>query len=60
MHAADQLAPYMALGGGGSFTVRTMSGHLETVLWLIGQLARVSFKTGKKYGLQRIECVRNA
>jgi RNA 3'-phosphate cyclase len=54
-HAADQLVPYMALGGGGAFTVRTISSHLETVLWLLGRMAGASFKTEKKYGLQRIE-----
>jgi RNA 3'-phosphate cyclase len=55
IHAADQLVPYMALGGGGAFTVRTISSHLETVLWLLGRMVGASFKTEKKYGLQRIE-----
>jgi RNA 3'-phosphate cyclase len=55
IHAADQIVPYMALGGGGAFTVRTMSSHLETVLWLMGKMTGASFKTEKRYGIQRIE-----
>jgi RNA 3'-terminal phosphate cyclase len=54
IHAADQVVPYMALVGGGAFTVRNISTHLETVLWLMGRMTGVLFKNEKKYGLQRI------
>lgn len=60
IHAADQLVPYMALGGGGAFTVRAVSGHLETVMWLMNRMVGATFKTEKKYGLQRIEVVARA
>ena len=56
IHAADHILPYMALGGRGVFTVRNVSSHLETVIWLMGSMAGVTFKTEKKYGLQRVEC----
>jgi RNA 3'-terminal phosphate cyclase (ATP) len=56
IHAADQLVPYMALGGRGAFTVRNVSSHLETVIWLMRSMAGVSIKTEKRYGLQRVEC----
>lgn len=32
----DQLAPYLALAGGGALTVRRVSSHLETSLGLLG------------------------
>ena len=57
IHAADQLVPYMALGSGGASTVRASSSHLETVIWLMGKVTGATFKTEKKYGLARIECV---
>lgn len=36
VHQADQLVPYLALAGGGAFTVREASSHLETVLGVAG------------------------
>jgi RNA 3'-phosphate cyclase len=56
IHAADQLAPYLALGGGGAFTVRSLSPHLETMMWLMTEMTGARFRIEKKYGLMRIEC----
>jgi RNA 3'-phosphate cyclase len=36
VHAADQLLPYLGLSG-GEFTVREISSHTETNIWLIEQ-----------------------
>jgi len=57
LHAADQLVPYLALGGGGAFTVRSISSHLETIMWLVTEMTGVRFRIEKKYGLMRVECV---
>ena len=57
IHAADQLVPYMALGAGGAFTVRSASSHLETVIWLMQKMTGASISTEKKYGLTRVVCV---
>ncbi len=44
-HAADQLLPYMALAKGPSaFTVREITSHLTTQMWLLGQFLPVEFK----------------
>lgn len=44
VYTADQLLPYMALGRGPSaFRVRELSGHLETLFWLLPQLLDVDF-----------------
>jgi RNA 3'-phosphate cyclase len=56
-HAADQVVPYMAIGGGGAFTVRNVTTHLDTVMWLLNRMVGATFKTEKRYGLQRIEVV---
>jgi RNA 3'-phosphate cyclase len=32
VHQADQIVPYVALAGGGAFTVRELSSHAETAL----------------------------
>jgi RNA 3'-phosphate cyclase len=56
VHMADQLIPYMALGKGGSFTVKEVTGHQETVIWLMNLMTGATFKTEKKYGLLRVEC----
>jgi RNA 3'-terminal phosphate cyclase (ATP) len=56
IHGADQILPYLALGSGGSFTVREVSSHLETGMWLLGLLTGARFIREKKYGLDRIEC----
>lgn len=45
VHAADQLLIYAALAEGGSrFTVRQVSPHAETAMWLIGRFLRVRFR----------------
>jgi RNA 3'-phosphate cyclase len=54
LHSADQLVPYMVLGGGGAFTVRSISTHLETVMWLMTEMTGARFTIEKKYGLMRI------
>jgi RNA 3'-terminal phosphate cyclase (ATP) len=56
LHAADQLVPYLVLGGGGAFTVRSISTHLETVMWLLTEMTGVRFTIQKRYGLMRVEC----
>jgi RNA 3'-terminal phosphate cyclase (ATP) len=56
LHSADQLVPYLALGGGGAFTVQNITTHLETVMWLMTEMAGVRFSIEKKYGLMRIAC----
>ena len=56
VHGADQLAPYLALGSGGAFTVRSVSGHLETVIWLLELMTGARFTVEKKYGLMRVGC----
>ncbi len=44
VHAADQLLPYAALAGGVSrFSVREVSLHAETAMWLIEQFLPVRF-----------------
>ena len=40
-HAADQLLVYLALAGGGSLAVRTLSSHTRTAVWLIEQFLPV-------------------
>lgn len=57
IHAADQLVPYLALGRGGSFTVRNVSTHLETGMWLLTLMTGANFSVEKRYGLARVECV---
>lgn len=51
-HLADQLVPFMALARGRSiFTVSKISGHLLTNLWVVQQVAGVSYKVeGEKGG----------
>ncbi|MGQ9583425.1 MAG: RNA 3'-terminal phosphate cyclase [Thermoplasmatota archaeon] len=56
VHAADQLLPYMALGGGGAFTVRSISSHLETTMRLLETLTGARIRSERKYGLMRVEC----
>ncbi len=41
---ADQLIPYMALAGGGSFTTRKITLHTKTNIWLTEQFLPVKFK----------------
>jgi RNA 3'-phosphate cyclase len=54
-HAADQLLVYLALAGGEStFTVREVSLHAETAMWLIGQFLPVRFEIKRAGGLARV------
>jgi RNA 3'-terminal phosphate cyclase (ATP) len=43
VHLADQLIPYLGLAGGGSFTVREVSGHTRTNIWVVEQFLGVEF-----------------
>ena len=54
LHAGDQLLPYLALGGGGAFTVRSISTHLETMMWLMTEMTGARSRIEKKYGLMRV------
>lgn len=48
LHAADQLLVYAALAAGESrFTVREVSLHAETAMWLIGQFLPVRFRVSR-------------
>ena len=44
VHLADQLIPYMGLARGGSFTVREVSGHTRTNIWVVEQFLGVEFR----------------
>ena len=45
IHAADQLLVYLARANGPSvFRVREISGHLETMMWLLPQFLPVQFQ----------------
>lgn len=51
LHAADQILVYLALAGGeSSFTVRTLTGHALTTMWLIEQFLPVRFERLKMDG----------
>jgi RNA 3'-terminal phosphate cyclase (ATP) len=53
---ADQLIPYMALAGGGSFTTRMISMHTKTNIWVTEQFLPVKFKIEElDTGLFRVE-----
>jgi len=41
---ADQLIPYMALAGGGSYTTRVISKHTKTNIWVTEQFLPVKFR----------------
>ncbi|MCZ7402582.1 MAG: RNA 3'-terminal phosphate cyclase [Candidatus Methanoperedens sp.] len=43
-YLADQLIPYMALAGGGSFTTRKITLHTKTNIWVTEQFLPVKFK----------------
>lgn len=58
VHAADQLLIYAAQARGPSrFTVREVSQHARTVMWLVEQFLPVRFKVKPCQGLYRIEVV---
>ncbi len=51
IHLADQLIPYMALAGNSSYTVRELSLHTATNIWITEQFLDVKFKIEEKKGL---------
>ena len=54
MHLADQLIPYMGLSRGGSFTVREVSGHTRTNIWVVEQFLGVKFRIEEKKDVFKI------
>lgn len=54
VHLADQLIPYMGLAKGGSFTVREISSHTATNIWVTEQFLDVKFRTLKKGNVMEI------
>lgn len=57
VHAADQILIYLALAGGGGFTVRTVSSHARTAMWLIEQFLPVRFTVEERGRLARVSVV---
>lgn len=51
IHLADQLIPYMALAGNSSFTVRELTLHAATNIWVTEQFLDVKFKIKEMEGL---------
>lgn len=51
MHLADQLIPYMALAGNSSYTVRELTLHAATNIWVTEQFLDVKFRIEEKEGL---------
>jgi RNA 3'-terminal phosphate cyclase (ATP) len=51
VHLADQLIPYMALAGNSSYTVRELSLHTATNIWVTEQFLDVKFEIEEKEGL---------
>ncbi|AKB76502.1 RNA 3'-terminal phosphate cyclase [Methanosarcina horonobensis HB-1 = JCM 15518] len=51
MHLADQLIPYMALAGNSSYTVRELTLHAATNIWVTEQFLNVKFRIEEKEGL---------
>ena len=54
VHLADQLIPYMGLAGGGSFTMREVSGHTRTNIWVVEQFLGVEFRIEEKKDIFKI------
>lgn len=50
IHLADQLIPYMALAGNSSYTVRELTLHAATNIWVTEQFLDVKFKIKEKKG----------
>ncbi|MEA3323969.1 MAG: RNA 3'-terminal phosphate cyclase, partial [Euryarchaeota archaeon] len=44
VYLADQLIPYMAIAGSGSFTVRELSSHTKTNIWACEQFTDAKFE----------------
>lgn len=51
IHLADQLIPYMALAGDSSYTVRELTPHALTNIWVTEQFLDVKFRIEEKEGL---------
>lgn len=51
VHLADQLIPYMALAGNSSYTVRELTPHTTTNIWITEQFLGVKFRIDEKEGL---------
>ncbi|KKG12190.1 ribosomal subunit interface protein [Methanosarcina sp. 2.H.T.1A.6] len=51
VHLADQLIPYMALAGNSSYTVRELTLHAATNIWVTEQFLDVKFRIEEKEGL---------
>lgn len=54
VHLANQLIPYMGLAGVGSFTVREVSGHTRTNIWVVEQFLGVEFRIEEKKDVFKI------
>ncbi len=55
IYLADQLIPYIALAGGGSFTTRLITPHTKTNIWITEQFLDVKFRIEKlRAGLVRV------
>jgi RNA 3'-terminal phosphate cyclase (ATP) len=54
VHLADQLVPYMALAGNSSYTVREISLHTATNIWITEQFLDVKFEIEEKEGLFKV------
>lgn len=54
IHLADQLIPYMALARDSSYTVREISLHAITNIWVIEQFLDVKFKIEEKKDLFKV------
>lgn len=58
IHAADQLLVYLARADGPSeFRVREVSGHLETLIWLLPQFLPVRFEVVREGAGSRVTVV---
>jgi len=52
MHLADMLIPYVALAEGEStFSMRLITDHIESNIWLVNEILGVSFEVRKQDGL---------
>jgi RNA 3'-terminal phosphate cyclase (ATP) len=60
-YLADQLIPYMALAGGGSYTTRSISLHTRTNIWVTEQFLDVKFNIQElETGLFRVYVLRKS
>lgn len=57
VHAADQLLVFLALAGGGSFSVRRLTLHARTAMRLIEQFLPVTFEVVESAGLAYVSVV---